>query len=131
MIVFLRGLFLVTLISMLAVTGWASAQCPLFAVPHSVAAHPWFLATLADAYWGFVTFFVWVAYKQTAWSARGAWLVAIFLLGNIAMSSYCLRELFRVPAQGPLADVLTARRPGFDWLGTALAAAGAAVVWLM
>jgi hypothetical protein len=127
-ILFLRGLFLVTLVSMLAVTGWASAHCPLFAVPHGVSTHPWFIATLADAYWGFITFFVWVAYKQTSWSARGVWLVAILLLGNIAMSSYCLRELFRVPAQASLTDVVSTRRPGFDLLGCGLAVAGLAVV---
>jgi hypothetical protein len=124
MIWFLRGLFGVILIFMIGITTWAGLQCPLFAVPHAVAAHPWFIATLGDAYWGFVTFFVWVAYKQIAWPAKVAWFVAIILLGNIAMSVYCLRELFGVPAASPLAPVLTRRRPGWDWLAAGLAAAG-------
>ncbi len=90
MILGLRLLFLVVLGSMLWVTTWASSVCPLFAVPRPVATHPWFLATMADAYWGFLTFYVWVVFKQTSWCARAAWLVAILLLGNIAMASYCL-----------------------------------------
>ncbi len=130
MLVLLRILFGAVLASMLAVTSWASLQCPLFAVPREVAAHPWFIATLFDAYWGFLTFFVWVGYKQTSWLARGAWLVAILLLGNMAMAAYCLAELYAVPAGARPADLLTLRRDGPGWLGLALSAAGLGVVGL-
>ena len=130
MILFLRGLFVVVIASMLWVTTWASLQCPLFAVPREVFTHPWFVATLFDAYWGFTTFFVWVCYKQTAWVARLAWFVAIMLLGNIAMSAYCLNELFHLPREGRLADALTVRRGGPGALGLALAGLGVAVVAL-
>jgi hypothetical protein len=130
MILFLRGLFVAILLSMLWVTSWASLQCPLFGIPHAVYAHPWFIATLADAYWGFTTFFVWVCYKQTSWIARTAWFLAIMLLGNVAMSLYCLDELFRTPRAGRVTDVLTVRRPGIGGLGLALAAAGLAVTLL-
>jgi hypothetical protein len=126
----LRLLFAVVLASMLCITSWASLRCPLFAVPHDVITHPWFIATLFDTYWGFTTFFVWVCYKQTAWPARAAWFVAIMLLGNIAMSAYCLRELFRVPADTPLADVLTRRESTTGVLGPLLAAIGIAVLLL-
>jgi hypothetical protein len=128
MIVFLRVLFVVIFASMLGVTSWASFRCPLFAVPGDVAGHPWFIATLADAYWGFVTFFVWVCWKQTDWLARAAWFVAIMLLGNMAMAAYCLAELFRTSADKDLAGVLTTRRPGRSPLGISLAAVGIAVV---
>jgi hypothetical protein len=124
----LRLLFLVVLGSMLWVTTWASSVCPLFAVPRPVATHPWFLATMADAYWGFLTFYVWVVFKQTSWCARAAWLVAILLLGNIAMASYCLSELFLARRTTPLAELLTARRTGPGWLGLALGTLGLAVV---
>ena len=127
MIILLRALFLTILGSMLWVTTWASLQCPLFAVPRPVATHPWFLATMADAYWGFTTFFVWVCYKQTSWLARGAWFLAIMLLGNIAMSSYCLSELFRTPRDGRVADLLVARRDGRGALGLLLAGLGVIV----
>ena len=127
MITFLRALFLVVLASMIWVTSWAGMQCPLFAVPRAVATHPWFIATLCDAYWGFITFYVWVCYREVSWTARIAWFLAIVALGNIAMSSYCLAALLKAPKDGRLADVLTARRPGTGWLGLSLAAAGIAV----
>ena len=130
MIVLLRTLFLVVLASMLWVTSWASVKCPLFAVPREVFAHPWFIATMFDAYWGFTTFFVWVCYKETSWLARVAWFVAIMLLGNIAMASYWLAELFRTPHDGKLADVLLRRHYGAGKLGPALALLGVAVVAL-
>lgn len=124
----LRLFFLVVLASMLAITSWASFQCPLFAVPREVATHPWFLATLLDAYWGFLTFYVWIAYKQTSTVARLAWLVAVLLLGNIAMAIYALAELFRVPPHAKLADILTVRRDGPSPLGLALATLGIVVI---
>jgi hypothetical protein len=127
MITALRCLFATVLASMIWVTTWAGMQCPLFAVPHAVASHPWFIATMFDAYWGFMTFFVWVCYRQTSWTARIAWFLAIFALGNIAMSSYCLAALSQVPAGGKVSDVLTSRRAGPGWLGIALAVAGTAV----
>jgi predicted permease len=130
MILLLRGLFLAVFTSMLGVTSWASLRCPLFAVPHEVATHPWFIATLADAYWGFTTFWVWVCYKQTSAFARAAWFVAILLLGNIAMSAYCLDELFRISRRDPIANVLVQRRNGAGGLGFALAITGAGVVAL-
>ena len=130
MILFLRALCVVVIASMLWVTTWASLQCPLFAVPREVYAHPWFIATMFDTYWGFTTFFVWVCYKQTSWLARVAWFVAIMLLGNIAMSAYCLAELCRVPSDGKLSDVLTRRRDGPGLLGPGLAVLGVAVVLL-
>jgi len=130
MIIFLRGLFILVILSMLAVTSWASLQCPLFAVPREVLGHPWFIATLVDAYWGFATFFVWVGYKQTSWIARLAWFVAIMLLGNIAMAAYCLDELFRVPSDGKITEVLTTHRTGVGALGMVLAATGIAVLLL-
>jgi predicted permease len=130
MILFLRALFLVIIASMLWVTSWASLHCPLFAIPRNVFTHPWFIATLFDAYWGFVTFYVWVAYKQTSWVAKLAWFFAIILLGNLAMSAYCLRELFRVPRDGRIADVLATRRDGPGWLGPILAVLGLTVTLL-
>lgn len=128
MLLFLRLLFFIVLASMLGVTSWAGFQCPLFSVPRDVFTHPWFIATLFDAYWGFVTFFVWVCYKQPSWLARAAWFVAIMLLGNIAMAAYCLSELFRVPPGNTLETLLTIRRDGPSPLGLALAVIGGSVV---
>ena len=34
---------------------------------------PWFQATLCDAYCGFLTFYCWVAYKESSWLGRIGW----------------------------------------------------------
>lgn len=110
MIWFLRIAALVVLVSMLCVTTWASNCVALWKMPREVATHPWFIATLFDTYFAFVAFWAWVAYKETSHLARGLWLLAILLLGNIAMSIYVLRELFRVPANATFGDVLVRRK---------------------
>jgi hypothetical protein len=109
MIRFLKIFFIIVLLSMLAVTGWASGQCALWKTPRPVATHPWFIATLADAYWGFITFYCWVCYKEISWVRRLLWLVAILLLGNIAMSAYVLNKLFRLPEDATAGDLLASR----------------------
>ncbi len=110
MISFLRLAAAFVLIAMLAVTTWASLQIPLWETPRAVATHPWFIATLFDTYFAFLTFYVWLAYKETSNLARVAWLVAILLLGNIAMAIYLLRELFRLPANATMEDLLLRRK---------------------
>jgi predicted permease len=106
MIWFLRIVFSLVLASMLCVTTWASLQLPLWKTPHAVIAHPWFIATLFDTYFGFLTFFAWLAHKETSNVARGLWLLAILLLGNVAMSGYMLIILFRLPANATIEQVL-------------------------
>lgn len=109
MIPFLRIFFSIVLVSMLAVTSWASMQCALWETPRAVATHPWFIATLFDTYWAFLTFYCWVVYKERGWIARIGWLVGILLLGNIAMAIYMLIQLFRVPTSAKIEDVLLRR----------------------
>lgn len=110
MIVFLRFAFSVVVIAMLAVTTWASLQLPIWAIPESVTAHPWFIATLFDTYFAFLTFYCWVAYKERGWGARAFWLVAILILGNIAMAGYMLIQLFRLPTSASIEDLLLRRK---------------------
>ena len=113
MILFLRFLFIVVIGSMLWVTSCASLHQSLGAFAHSATFRdPWVIATLFDAYWAFITFFVWVAWKEQSLVARLLWFVAIILLGNLAMSAYMLAQLFAVPADGPLDAVFTRRQPG-------------------
>jgi hypothetical protein len=102
----LRIAFTGVLIAMLWVTGWASAVVPLWQTPHSLLAHPWFIATLFDCYFGFLTFYLWVAYRESGWLARALWLLAILALGNIAMSVYMLLLLWRLPADAPIQRLL-------------------------
>lgn len=80
---------------MLAVTTYASLDRSILNVGRELLSDPWFLATLCDAYCGFLLFFVWVAFKERTATRRVVWLVLIMSLGNIAMSIYVLRELWR------------------------------------
>ena len=106
MIWILRIFAIFVLVAMLCVTTWASNFVPLWKMPRSVATHPWFIATLFDAYFAFLTFWAWVAYKESSNLARFLWLIAILLLGNIAMAIYLLRELFTIPASAPISTLL-------------------------
>ena len=110
MIIFLRVAFLFVLVSMLSVTSWASLQVPLWKTPHAVATHPWFIATMFDTYFGFLTFYCWLAYKETSAAARIVWLLAILALGNIAMSVYMLIQLFRLPSDAKIESLLLRKK---------------------
>lgn len=106
MIVFLRIASAIVLVAMLAVTGWASGEIALWKTPREVIGHPWFIATLFDTYFAFLAFWLWVAYKERTWPARIGWLLAILLLGNIAMAIYLLIRLFRLPADAKIEQLL-------------------------
>jgi predicted permease len=110
MIWFLRIVFGGVLVTMLCATSWASLHCALWKTPQPVVTHPWFIATLFDCYFGFLTFYAWLAYKETGWLARAIWLAAIILLGNIAMSSYLLITLFRLPPEAPIEQLLLRKK---------------------
>jgi hypothetical protein len=105
----LRIFFLLVLLGMLWVTGWASLSVALWKTPREVATHPWFIATLFDAYFGFLTFYCWVCWKETSWAKRSVWLVAILLLGNIAMAVYALNKLFRLSPDEGVRELLVNR----------------------
>lgn len=132
MILFLRALFIVVIASMLAVTSWASLHTPLFSIPRDVFTHPWFIATLFDAYWAFIAFYTWVAWKEQSLLARVLWFIAIIALGNIAMAAFMLRELFAVSAadSSALSTVFTRRNAGSLVLPGVLTAASIAVYLL-
>ena len=101
-------LFGCILVAMLAVTTTASLHQPLWEWG-GLKSEPdrwWTYATLADAYFGFLTFYAWVFYKEITAAARAGWFVAIMLLGNIAMAAYVLVQLAKLPAGAPLAKLL-------------------------
>lgn len=106
----LKALFGGIFLSMLVLTTIVSLRENVLVGLRKVLAEPWAFATLADAYFGFITFYAWVFYKEASGLARGIWFVAIMLLGNIAMSFYVLRELFRLPAGAGPETLLLRRR---------------------
>lgn len=126
----LRALFIVILAVMLWGTVRASLAQALFDIPSAVLGNPWFQVTLLDAYFAFLTFYIWVAWKEPTTGARVLWFLAIMLWGNFAMATYMLVQLFRLPADAPLAHVFTTREPGRLTLPAVFTALGV-VIYLL
>jgi hypothetical protein len=113
-----RNLLLLSLAALLSLVGvsiWATAQIGIGDAIHGLLAHPtagthpWFIATVFDAYFGFLWFWAWIAYRETSNAARALWLVLVLGLGNIAMAAYMLLQLRRLPANSTPAQLLLRR----------------------
>lgn len=74
-------LFIAILALMIAVTTRASFDRSIVEAFNQLLPDPWFQATLCDAYCGFVTFYVWVAYRERSPWKRIVWFVLIIALG--------------------------------------------------
>jgi len=109
----LQALFFAILLSLLGYSLWASTQQPVWQWRGLTQGSDrwWTIATLMDAYYGFITFFVWLCFKERSMVKRVAWFIAIMALGNMAMASYVLIQLFRLRADEPLSAVLLPRHP--------------------
>jgi hypothetical protein len=112
MLWFLRLLFVGIFAAMSALIAWASLEQPIFGIPREVFTNPWFVATLFDAYFAFITFYVFVAWKEQSIGARVLWLPVVLLWGNFAMAVYMLVELFRIDHTDRLKEVFTQQRAG-------------------
>jgi hypothetical protein len=107
----LKWLFGFIFLSLAAFTTWASTQQSLLdwggltTPPDNL----WTIATLIDAYYGFLTFYVWVLWKETRTGPRIGWFIGIMLLGNMAMAAYVLLQLSRLKAGESMAVLLANR----------------------
>lgn len=94
---------------MLYVTVSASLQQDVLTATRLLWPDPWFRATLADAYCGFLFFWLWVAWREQS-AAKGAlWFVLIMALGNFAMAGYVLLQM-RALKPGDVIESLLQRR---------------------
>lgn len=101
--IFLKILFGSIFLFMVVMTIRASLQVPIWKA--SFTGNSWAWATLYDAYFGFVTFFCWVAWQERSLGIKILWFVLIMTLGNIAMSSYMLLQLFDLKPEEPVAEL--------------------------
>ena len=109
----LKLLFGFILLSLFAYTTFASFQQSVLDW-RGLVTEPdrwWTIATLIDAYYGFLTFYVWVFYKEMRWLPRAGWFVAIMLLGNMAMAAYVLLQISRLAEDEPASVILARRNP--------------------
>jgi len=101
--IFLRILFGFIFVFMVVMTIRTSLQVPIWKA--SFTGNSWAWATLYDAYFGFVTFFCWVAWRERSLGIKILWFVLIMTLGNIAMSFYVLLQLFELKPEEPVAGL--------------------------
>jgi hypothetical protein len=87
---------------MVAITIRTSLQQNLWSALPAFAASPWSMATLYDAYFGFITFFCWLAWREKSLGVKLLWFVFIMVAGNIAMSMYVLIQLFGLKSEEPV-----------------------------
>ena len=103
---FLTIVCLAVLAIMLYVTISASLQQDLITATRQLWPDLWFRATLADAYCGFLFFWLWVAWREQSTAKGALWFILIMALGNLAMAGYVLLQLrCWNPADG-VADLL-------------------------
>jgi len=96
---FLKLLFGFIFVFMVVMTVRTSMQVSLWSAMPAFAASPWSMATLYDAYFGFITFFCWLAWREHSLGVKIVWFVLIMAGGNIAMSLYVLIQLFQLKAE--------------------------------
>lgn len=97
----LTALCLIVLAVMLFVTITASLHEDVVTAGRLLWPDPWFRATLADAYFGFLFFWLWVAWRERSTARAILWFILIMTLGNFAMAGYLLLQLRRWnPAEG-------------------------------
>ena len=92
---FLQILFSVFFLFILWATIRASLDRNVLQAGSGLWPDKWFQATLVDTYLAFLTFYVWVFYKETKWLARILWFVLIMLLGNLAIAAYVLLQIWK------------------------------------
>ena len=102
----LKVLYLLIFLTMVVVTVSASLKENILLIPPAVINDVWFTATLFDAYFAFLSFYLWVCYKEHSWRARIIWFFAIALLGNLAMAVYMLIKLVQLPKGATVQDLL-------------------------
>ena len=94
---------------MLYVTVSASLHQDIVSATRGLWPDPWFRATLADAYCGFLFFWLWVAWREQSAVKGALWFVLIMALGNIAMAGYILLQLRHVQSAGGVEALLLRR----------------------
>ena len=76
----------------------------------TVCSEPWGLATMFDAYFGFLAFWLYVAWRERTVASRLGWLVALLLLGNFAIAAYALLCLKQSGDETDLGKVFFTRK---------------------
>ena len=110
----MRGLWLFSIavfVAMVAVTTWASLDANVLVGFQRLLADRWGVATLSDAYFGFLWFWLWIAYKEASPGRSLLWLLLLFALGNLAMAAYVMVQLAKLKSGDGMESLLIRRAP--------------------
>ncbi|TLM65750.1 MAG: DUF1475 domain-containing protein [Deltaproteobacteria bacterium] len=96
----------------------AALQQDVIAAGRRLWTDPWYRVLLADAYAGFLFFWLWVAWRERSAGRGCLWLLLIMTLGNLAAAAYLLLQLRDwQPADG-IARLLLGNRRSVPPAGT-------------
>ncbi len=98
---FLQLAFTFVLLAMLWVTVTASFDRSVLQAAGEIWSDPWGRATLFDAYFAFLTVYLWIAYRERSLARRLGWLLGILTLGNFAIAAYFLLALAQLGPDEP------------------------------
>lgn len=76
----------------------------------TVCSEPWGLATMFDAYFGFMAFWLYVAWREPTVVPRLVWFVAVMTLGNFAIAAYALICLFTAKSETTIGKIFFSRK---------------------
>ena len=93
--------FTAVLIAMTWVTVTASFDRSVLVAAVEIWNDPWGKATLFDAYFAFLTVYLWIAYRERGTWTRLLWLLLILTLGNFAIAAYFLLALKKLRPDRP------------------------------
>ncbi len=119
----LIGYFIFVLLAMTWVSWYACTAASTSSLPEyagkalnvvggyvTVCQEPWGLATMFDAYFGFLAFWLYVAWRENNHFVRFGWLVALMLLGNFAIAGYALRCLLGNAGESDLTKIFFTKK---------------------
>lgn len=101
--------FVAVLAVMIGLTTAASLDRGIFVALEDLWPDLWFRATLADAYFAFLTVYLWVAWRERTVTARVLWFVAFICLGSIAIALYVLTRFLPGVRGASISEALTRR----------------------
>ncbi len=109
---YLKILFGTMSVFMIILVIHASLKSNLLKLPSVVIHEPWFQTTLVDFYLLIMTISVWIIYKERSILRSMGWILAIILLGSIAVSFYVFIQLCSLKKEESFERVLLRKEKG-------------------
>lgn len=87
--------YVLVLAAMIAITTAAGLDRGIFDALEALWPDLWFRATLADAYFAFLSVYLFVLWRERSAAAKALWLVLFLGLGSMGIAAYVLSGIYR------------------------------------